>query len=124
MKIVFKGDARSKKNSKQAILIRGKPRLIPSKQYQKWYRENVRELKGKLEKWEGDYPVEMRFYFYRSTRRKFDFGNMMEGIQDLLQDLGVIEDDSMNHVYPIPLGWAVDKENPRTEVEIVPIQKL
>ena len=66
MKIVFKGDARSKKNSKQAILIRGKPRLIPSKQYQKWYRENIKELKGKLEKWEGDYPLEMRFSYQQS----------------------------------------------------------
>ncbi len=66
------------------------------------------------------YPVRMSFHFVRETRRRFDYNNLTQGIEDLLQLAGIIEDDDMNHVIPGPdFSWSVDKNDPRTIVTII-----
>lgn len=69
-------------------------------------------------------PVEVHFFFYRQNKRSFDLDNMICGSLDALQKAGILEDDTMRHVIPViqrrpeGYGWAIDKDNPRTEIEI------
>lgn len=117
MKITIPGNAVSKKNNKR-IMTKGRGRFIAaSSNYMAWKRAAMILLRD-LEKWEGGYPLNMTFYHYRKTNSKFDFGNVSEGAQDVLQELGVIEDDSMNHVYPVHLGWEKDADNPRVIITL------
>ena len=130
MRIVIPGECIAKKNS-QRIIKKGKIRSIrPSAAYDKWAEAAAWELtyqlqQKRIERYAGSYPVIMSVFIYRRTRRKFDLSNMLEGTQDILQAVKIIEDDSMNHLIPVfemrdgCYGWAVDKENPRVEVELV-----
>jgi len=72
----------------------------------------------KVDKWQGKYPVKLHCFFYRKTKQKFDYSNMVESIQDTLVKAGILEDDSYRHVVPVVDGMAIDKEHPRTEITI------
>ena len=93
----------------------------------RWEEEALQYLRyeARVRPWYGEYPVELSLFFFRKTKQKFDLSNMIEGVQDVLQKAGIIEDDSMRHVVPIleyrPVigyGWAVDEAYPRTEVMV------
>lgn len=128
MRIVIPFNAIAKKNS-QRIVRFGKRKISirPSKAYDNWEKNSIQYLEGRVQKWSCGYPVELKFFFYRKTKMKFDFSNMLEGVQDILQKLNVINDDDMNHVIPVidkrgdKYGWDIDKENPRIEIEIRPV---
>ena len=107
-----------------------KPSIRPSAAYDKWAEASkwwlTYQLQEKrIERYAGSYPVIMFVFIYRRTRRKFDLSNMLEGTQDILQVVKIIEDDSMNHLIPVfevrdgCYGWAVDKEHPRVEIELM-----
>lgn len=66
-----------------------------------------------------NYPVKIEFFFYRRTKRVFDYINMAQGPLDLLVDVGIIPDDSVRYVIPVFTGWAVDKQNPRVVITIL-----
>lgn len=62
-------------------------------------------------------PAVIGFFFIRGTRHRFDFVNVCQIICDLLVAHGVIEDDDVSHLVPIPiqingLWYKYDKENP------------
>ena len=117
MKIVILGQVISKKNS-QRIIRRGKfPSIRPSKAYDKYAKEVLPQLKGL--RYTGKYPLEMRYYLYRRTLGKFDYNNLSQGIQDLLVQAGVIDDDNMCCLIPVVLGWEKCRDNPRVELELV-----
>ena len=64
-------------------------------------------------------PINIKCVFYRDSRRKVDLTNLLEAIDDILVKYKIIEDDNFeiirghdgSRVY-------VDKERPRTEIEI------
>lgn len=62
-------------------------------------------------------PVEIKFTFYVKDNRKRDLVNLCQAPLDLLQKAQIISDDSIvksldgSRIY-------IDKENPRTEIEI------
>lgn len=118
MLIVIEGEVYSKKNSRQFVGTKGKPRLLPSKQYRQWADDVLWQLKvhpAVGRRWK--YPLTAYFKFYRKTKRRFDYNNLSQGPLDLLVDAGIIEDDSMNHIIPnFSAGWAIDKKNPRVEI--------
>lgn len=118
LEITIPGNAVSKKNAKRILRNKaGGPFLAASSIYMKWKKDAIKLLKD-LPEWTGGYPVNMTFYHYRKTLAKFDFGNVSEGVQDVLQELEIIEDDSMLHVYPVHGGWEKDADNPRVVVTI------
>ena len=126
--ITIPGQIYAKKNSQRIVKFGNRRAIIASAAYMRWEEQGLYHLKyeAKIEQWRGGYPVELRLFFFRKTKQKFDLSNMIEGVQDLLQKSGIIEDDSMRHVIPvfeyrlgIGYGWAVDKDNPRTEVRLV-----
>ena len=117
-KIVLLGQVPSKKNSR--INTRS-GRSFPSKRYSEWHKNSVEQLgtiDGSFGKGITSQKCEINYMFYCKDLRRRDVSNMLESINDLLVDVGILEDDDWKHVR---IGWAdatVDKEKPRAEVTI------
>ena len=119
MKICILGEVISKKNSQRIVRFGGHSSIRPSKAYDKYQKSAVEQLQG-LE-WQGEYPVKMTMYLYRQSLRRFDYDNMLNAVQDCLVKAGVIDDDTMNHLTPVVLGWEKDDMRPRVEIELLPL---
>jgi Holliday junction resolvase RusA-like endonuclease len=65
------------------------------------------------------FPLKVGFYVYRKTRRRFDWVNIVQGLQDAMVKNGYLPDDSANYLTPVFLGWDVDSQNPRVEVSVL-----
>ena len=107
----------TKKNS-QRIVIRGNKRcILPSEKYQE-YESAALWLIPKR----GipiDFPVNVKCLFYMPNNRLCDLTNHLEAIDDIMVKAGLLKDDN----YKILVSHdgsrvMVDKNNPRTEVEI------
>lgn len=122
IKIVIPIEPRTKKNSQQIIMIKGRPIIVPSKQY-KAYEKACKEFIPKTDK-PIDYYVNIQCKYYMPTRRKCDLTNLLEATDDILVHYGVLEDDNYSIIYSHD-GSRVyyDKENPRTEILIAPIDE-
>lgn len=101
----------SSKNTRQWV---GK-RLIMSKtarEYTKWadipFRVNKPLWDYKIKGYE--YPVKVGFYFYRDSKRRFDYINIVQIIADLMQKHGYIDDDDALHFIPVFEGFEVTKK--------------
>jgi Holliday junction resolvase RusA-like endonuclease len=118
--IEIPGNAIAKKNSQRIIRIVGRPSIRPSKAYDKWEKMALKYLAHSGLEYTGTYPAVLTFYHYRKTLAAFDLSNMMEGIQDVFQKVGIIKEDNMNHIIPAikGLGWEKDAENPRVLVTL------
>lgn len=122
IKIVIPIEPRTKKNSQQIIMIKGRPIIVPSKQY-KAFEKACKEFIPTIDK-PIDYTVNVQCKYYMPTRRKCDLTNLLEATDDVLVHYGVLEDDDYSVIYSHD-GSRVyyDKENPRTEILIVPISQ-
>lgn len=88
------------------------------------WKEVVRES---LEKRSGERsapPYRFVYTIYPSSGRKFDLGNVLSIVQkftdDALSESGIIPDDNYKIIPAIDYRFgAVDKENPRVELEIL-----
>lgn len=108
----------TKKNHSQIITVKGRPILIPSKQYKQFETDCIK-LIPKEYKQKINYPVNIKCLFYMPTRRRIDLTNLLSAIMDTLVKAEVIEDDNSN----IAAGHDgsrvyYDKEKPRIEIEI------
>lgn len=113
------GNPKTKKNSSQIIMNQrtGRPMVIPSKAYKQYEKDCGMQLKGMGLK--INYPVNLKAVYYRKDRRKVDLSNLHEALQDILVKYGVLEDDNYTIVASHDGSCVqIDKENPRTEVEI------
>lgn len=123
MKIIIKGEPRTKKNSQQILInhATGRPFIAQSKQY-KLYETMCSVYMPKLKE-PIDYPANVECVFYRSARRKVDLCNLIECTADILVKYGVLADDNRNVMYSVD-GSRVfyDKANPRTEITIEPVK--
>ena len=96
--IIFNGHIPSKKNKRQSFSLRGKSMNLPSKVYQRWHKEQSRLLAG-LARIPSPVSIEYAFWIGgKITPKEFDLSNVEESINDLLVDLGIIEDDSWRHL--------------------------
>lgn len=112
---------RTKKNSQQIIMCKGRPMIVPSKAY-KQYEKDSRYFMPKIET--IDYPVNIKCLFYMPTRRRVDITNLLNSIMDVLVAHGVIKDDNRNIVYSTDGSRVLySKEHPRTEVTITKIEE-
>lgn len=118
--IFISGNVPSSKNSKRWT---GK-RLINSEtvmRYKKntadeWWQEGIKfreMLKGK------EKPYKIGFYFIRNSKRTFDYVNVAQLPLDLMQENEWIENDNMENIIPVFLGYEVDKENAGVRIEIL-----
>ena len=123
--IFINGNVPSSKNSKQFVTFKtGKKMLINSKTVRNYIKNHSDEwcensskfkemIKGK------EKPYKIGFYFIRDSKRKFDYINAAQLPLDLMQDYNWIDDDDVNNVIPVFLGYEVDKENPGVRIEIL-----
>lgn len=65
------------------------------------------------------FPLKVGFYVYRKTRRRFDWVNIVQGLQDAMVKNKYLPDDSAIYLTPYFLGWDVDSVNPRVEISVL-----
>lgn len=99
----------SKKNSK--IITKNK-RVISSKLVQYYERWCSPILKQQLPTWQKmiqnkSLPLKVSFYFYRDSKRKWDFVNIVQVLADLMQKEEYIEDDDTKNFIPLYAGEQV-----------------
>lgn len=94
--------------------------VIPSKQY-KQYEADCEPYMPTLDA-PIDYPIELACKFYMPTHRRVDAVNLLQAVCDILVKYKVIADDNSNIIASFD-GTRVlyDKESPRTEITITPI---
>ena len=123
-----------KKGSKQAaeakIFVKQNGNMIPvrlnlnsSKATKRYIKEHEidyiankvafqRLLKGKQK------PYRIVFGFTRKTRRKFDYINAAQIVQDMMVKAGWVDDDDCANVKPYFMDHEVDKEKPGVLISI------
>lgn len=99
----------SKKNSK--IITKNK-RVISSKLVQYYERWATPLLKEQLSIWQQmvqnkPLPLKVSFYFYRDSKRKWDFVNIVQVIADLMQKEKYLVDDDTKNFIPLYAGEEV-----------------
>lgn len=105
----------SKKNSR-VFLKNG--RNIPSERYREWEETAYIFLKLQTKKFVQkpiSLPVEINLLFTHSDKRRRDSDNQASSILDLLQDAGILEDDSWQIVRRITVE---NKEGKEAKCEI------
>lgn len=118
--IFINGNVPSSKNSKQwtgKMLINSKTVMRYKKNTADEWWENTGKFKEMIK--EKEKPYKIGFYFIRDSKRKFDYINAAQLPLDLMQDYGWIDDDDVNNVIPVFLGYEVDKKNPGVRIEIL-----
>lgn len=110
-------EPKTKKNHQQIIICKGRPMVIPSKQYKDYEKQALNYLL--FNPTCVDYAVNVEAHFYLSTRRKCDLVNLLQALDDILVTAGILKDDNYTIIQSHD-GSRVfyDKENPRTEVII------
>ncbi len=88
--------------------VKGKGR-VRSDRYRQWANAaGWMLISQKPDKIEG--PFALALVVQRKDRRKRDIGNLLKGVEDLLVDHGIIEDDSLAE--RIHLAWCEASEAP------------
>lgn len=108
---------KTKKNHQKIITIKGRPMIVQSEAYREYEKEAGWFLKKPIEPISE--PVNVKCIFYRDSARRCDLTNLLEAIDDILVKYGVLKDDDFkilsshdgSRVY-------IDREKPRTEIEI------
>jgi hypothetical protein len=109
------GEPASKSNSRKLVTIHGRPAFIKS-QKARDYGVAFKQQAPKLEPmFDGDVAIIMTIHY---ASRRPDLDETL--ILDLMQDLIYANDRQVKerHTY-----WALDKECPRTEITIVPLDQ-
>ncbi len=123
--IFIPGNVASSKNSKQWT---GK-KLVWSKLASD-YRDNTATLylmyrqKFRAMCKDKPKPLEIGFFFVRDSRRKFDFVNLVQTIQDLMVRSEWLPDDNMDEMVPMPIEidgrcYHVDKNQPGVYIVVL-----
>lgn len=108
----------TKKNSQRIVTVKGRPMILPSKQYKAYEQNCAPFLKGWMDE-PISCAVNVRCVYYMPTRRRVDLTNLMEATHDILTRYGILQDDHSGIIVSVD-GSRVryDKENPRVEIEI------
>ena len=130
--LVLAGNTPAKKDGARIVRAGCRPLLIPSARHERWYRANAAALgarivrgrvrpEDRLASYGGvSLPLPGRtrisIRFYRDSRRRWDYSNALDAVQDLLVDLGILSDDNADVLCVGNLTHALDRENPRAEV--------
>lgn len=118
--IFISGNVPSSKNSKQwtgKMLINSKTVRNYIKNHCSEWCENTGKFKEMIKGKEKPYKI--GFYFIRDSKRKFDYINAAQLPLDLMQDYDWIDDDDVDNVIPVFLGYEVDKNNAGVRIEIL-----
>ena len=118
--IFIPGNVPSSKNGKRWT---GKY-LIHSKTVMRYIKESKEDYLHNKDKFiemiEGkDIPLDISFKFIRNSRRKFDYINPCQTVQDLMVTYDYIEDDNCDCMIPSFGEYKYDKENSGVKIKIL-----
>lgn len=125
MTFTLYGDPRTKKNSREADR-RGRI-TQPSAAYRRFRADCLKQITGPYRQ-RISTPVNVRCLFfmkrdYITTKGKIDLVGLLQAIDDILTDAGVIADDCCRIVAGHDGSRVLhDKENPRVEIEITSLE--
>lgn len=97
IEFIIYGRPASKKNSKQLIHVHGRPMFIPSKAYQEFEKDALKQLlvvRGIVKK-PIAYPITMSVTLMQKGHLTQDYDNALGAIGDVLQKAGIISDDKL-----------------------------
>ena len=120
-KITIYGELYSSKNSKRIVKFGNRPALIPSKQYLASVKPIEQQLVLNRASWfrmtnGSSRPLRIVFKIYRKTHRRFDYVNIIQGLQDLMVKCGWLADDNADEIIPVFEPYEVDHKNPRVVI--------
>lgn len=126
--IFIKGNFPSFKNSKQFtgkyfIMSKTVQRYLKEWEWQ-WKSDEVSIMIFQSEISLVDNPIKIGMHFVRGTKHKYDWVNMVQGVQDLMVKHSWIEDDNTNIMLPFPLEVnktfsSYDKEKPGVYIHVL-----
>lgn len=120
------GNVPALKNSKEIVTV-GKQcpqckrkqwnKLVPSKRVTKWRRKTKNEWQRNKAAFVAhfqrlDQPVRVKFIFVRDSKRRFDYTNAIDTIQDEMVHQEWIEDDNANIIIPAVGRYRIDRNEP------------
>lgn len=116
---VFRGEVASKKNSRMLVHSNGRSFLLPSERYREWEKnaKSVISLYGRPAAPFKAARLSIRIYHGDTVRR--DTNNATQGIQDVLVEMGVIEDDNWMVIGSPEVSHFIDVADPRMEVDVL-----
>jgi Holliday junction resolvase RusA-like endonuclease len=107
----------TKKNSQRIVIRGGKPCILPSAKYKEY--ESIALWYIPKRGTPIDFPVNIKCTFYMPTQRPCDLTNHLESIDDVMVKAGLLKDDNYKMLASHDGSRVqVDKQSPRTEVEI------
>lgn len=118
--IFIKGNVPSSKNGKRwtgKYLIHSKTTMKYIQNTMEQYMENKEVFSYLVNNLKPPYNIS--FTFYRGSRRKFDYINPAQTVQDLMVRYQWIEDDNCDYIIPHFKPYVYDKENPGVKIEIL-----
>lgn len=125
LKFIIPVKPRTKKNHQQIIRAGNRNVAIPSKQYQQYEKDCLMVIPGWARQ-NISTPVNVKALYYVDSKRKVDKTNLESALMDMLVKAGVLADDSaINPDIVVSTDGSrvfVDRQNPRTEVEITDMQ--
>lgn len=116
MKLVIKGQPRTKKNSSRIALINNRHVLLPSKAYKAYEKVALMQL-ARVQAVHGPVSVLCRYYLQNRAHWP-DLVGLLQATSDILQAAGVIDDDKYIVNYDGSIIAGLDKNNPRVEIII------
>jgi len=122
--ITIFGELYSSKNSKRIVHFGNKTAIIPSKAYMSSVKPLEQQLVLNRYKWlkeieNASKPLKIGFKIYRKTKRRFDYANLIQGLQDLMVKCNWLIDDNADELIPVFIPYEVDKNNPRTDIFLI-----
>ena len=109
----------TKKNHGRIIVAGGKPKLLPSPQFEEYQDKAGWYIPHKGER--ISYPVEVSCTFFMPTKRRVDLANLLNAICDVLVHYGVLADDNSDIIVSHDKSRVIKGcKNARTEVRIRP----
>ena len=118
------GEIHSSKNSRRIMRTRkGQPFIAKSVKSKEDEGSFAIQLYEQRETWEKmtnglRYPLKITFLFFRSSKRRFDYVNMAQGVLDAMVKAEYLPDDSADYVIPEFLPYMVDKKNPGCDLTV------
>lgn len=116
----------SKKNSRQNFVRNGKQISIPSKNHAEYVKMTSMqyeifgiEFRKAVQVLGLEYPLNIEFTFIRDSKRRFDYCNACQTVEDIMVANKWIEDDSADFLIPSFGKYRIDKENPGVIIKIL-----
>lgn len=116
----------SKKNSRQNFVRNGKQISIPSKNHAEYVKMTSMqyeifgiEFRKAVQVLGLEYPLNIEFTFIRDSKRRFDYCNACQTVEDIMVANKWIEDDSADFLMPSFGKYRIDKENPGVIIKIL-----